>query len=108
MFCYYCTCPIDAQLQTNANVVLHAADLAAQSDLHFSECVARLFELVAVHFKLFTQPADDRLGLPRHQVLNVNVNPPFPQHRIEQRHHSMLDLVTREHADAASFFVLES
>lgn len=44
--------PINPQLQTNAQVVLHPADFSAEGDLVLAERVGRLLELVAVDFEL--------------------------------------------------------
>jgi len=52
-----CACPVDAELQADAEVVLHAAHFPAERDLVLSERVWRLLELVAVDLELLAESA---------------------------------------------------
>ena len=95
---------VAGQLQADADVVLHPADLSGESHSVPLESGCTDLELVGVDFHLLPQPQPEPTLVFRDQGL-VHVNPPLLQHDHDQLTHGVLDSLRGQHADSVRLLV---
>ena len=91
---------VHGELEGDDDVVLHAADLAAEGDALPAEAVDGLLELEGVDLHLLLDAAA-RGGRVLAEQGGVKGDALVAEHVVEERHHAVLDLLGREDAVAA-------
>lgn len=87
------------ELEADAYVVLHAADLAAECDAVFLECIFCLLVLVGVYFHLLAQARAEDGWVLGHEG-PADVDAALLEHEDDELAHAVLDGVCCEDADA--------
>jgi len=90
---------VDAELHGDDDVVLHAADLAAEGCTRLAEDVHCLLELEGVDRELLVEAAQVGLGVLGEEGLH-DVDALLAEHRVCERAHAVLDFLCREDAVA--------
>ena len=90
---------VDAELHGDDDVVLHAADLAAEGGACLREHVDGLLELEGVDRELLVEPAQVGLGVLGEERLH-DVDALLAHHGVGERAHAVLDLLGCEDAVA--------
>jgi len=83
---------VHGKLQSDDDVVLHASDLAAESDALPAEAVDCLFVLEGVHLHLLLDAAAGSDGVVAEQRVTEG-DALVSQHVVEERHHAVLDFL---------------
>ena len=98
--------PVHSELEADAQVVLHAADLSAERDLFLGEGVGGGLELIAIHLHLIAQAREVALRLPGDERVGLaDMDSLLAEHGGEDRAHGVLGLVAGHDADAISVVV---
>lgn len=91
--------PVHAELESDADVVLHSADLAAERDAALAEDARGIFKLKTVYMELFVEALGVAVRILGEQRLE-DVDALLAQHRAEERAHGVLDFLRCENAKA--------
>lgn len=95
---------VDCELQRDADVILHAPDLAAEGDALLAEAVERCLELKGVDSELFLETAEVGGGVLGHERW-CDGDALVAQHVVGEGHHAVLDLLGGEDAVARGLVV---